>query len=84
MVSWFPGEGSADDIAGPNNGQLENHTTFTEGVLGQGFLFDGIDDAVHAPTAGMPVGSGSRTIEGWVRVDARIRRRGLLLRVRIP
>ncbi len=39
-------------------------------MVGQAFLFDGIDDAVHAPTAGMPVRSGSRTIEGWVRVDA--------------
>ena len=70
LVSWFPAENSAEDIVGPNAGTLENHTSFTQGVVGLAFLFDGIDDSVFASTVGMPVGSGSRTIEGWVRVDS--------------
>jgi uncharacterized repeat protein (TIGR01451 family) len=40
MVSWWPGEGNANDITGGNNGTPTN-TTFTTGEVGQAFSFDG-------------------------------------------
>ena len=43
MVSWWPGEGNANDIQGSNNGTLVNGVTFAQGKVGQAFSFDGAD-----------------------------------------
>jgi len=48
MVSWWPGDGNALDIIGPNDGTLENGATFALGKVGQAFNFDGVDDYVQA------------------------------------
>ncbi len=40
LVSWWPGEGSAADIYGPNNGTAEG-VTFGPGEVGNGFVFEG-------------------------------------------
>ena len=51
MVSWWPGDGDASDIAGANNGTLENGATFTaSGKVGQAFSLDGVDDDVLSPS----------------------------------
>ena len=43
MVSWWPGDGNANDIQGSNNGTLEGSTTFASGKIGQAFSFNGVD-----------------------------------------
>src|SRR5947209_16679255 len=40
MVSWWPGEGNANDIRGENNGVL-NGATIAAGEVGQAFSFNG-------------------------------------------
>jgi hypothetical protein len=68
-LSWWPGNGNTNDVLGPNNGALYNGTTYTQGVRGQAFKFDGVNDSMKAPTVGLPTGNGDRTMELWARLD---------------
>ena len=67
LASWWPGNGDADDVVGGNHGTLENGATFAPGKIGQAFIFDGINDQLTAPTAGLPTGSAARTLMFWTR-----------------
>lgn len=67
MVSWWPGDGNANDIIGSNNGTLHNGAAFTSGMVDQAFTFDGIDDHVQAADTGLPFGSGARTLDFWMK-----------------
>ena len=49
LVSWWPGDGNADDIVGGNNGALVGGTSFAAGMVGQAFDFDGDGDSVDIP-----------------------------------
>jgi len=49
MVSWWPGEGDANDIQGGNNGTLVNGATFAAGKVGIAFSLDGVDDSIQVP-----------------------------------
>jgi uncharacterized repeat protein (TIGR01451 family) len=67
LVSWWPGEGNADDIQDGNNGTLQNGVTFAPGKVGQAFSFDGIDDYVSVPDSGnLHFGTGDFTVSFWV------------------
>jgi Concanavalin A-like lectin/glucanases superfamily len=41
QVGWWSGDGNANDIAGANNGTLQNGAGFAVGKVGQGFQFNG-------------------------------------------
>lgn len=69
LLSWWPGDGNADDIIGSNNGALVGGVTFTAGEVGQAFSFDGIDDIVLAPATGFPMGAASRTVAFWSKIN---------------
>src|ERR1041385_4922746 len=48
LISWWPAEGSAADIAGTNNGVLQGGTTAnTAGIDGTAFNFDGTNNYVQ-------------------------------------
>jgi hypothetical protein len=49
LVSWLPGDGNANDLAGPYDGVLHGGVTFTSGEVEQGFNFDGIDGYIETP-----------------------------------
>ena len=66
MVSWWPGDGNAGDIAGGNHGTLVNGATFALGMVGQAFSFDGIDDAVEIADAPNLNLTQQITIDAWV------------------
>jgi hypothetical protein len=51
LVSWWPGEGDANDIVGNNDGTPVGGTTFAPGIVGQASSFDGMDDVVEVPDA---------------------------------
>src|SRR5215831_6719921 len=51
LVSWWPGDGNADDIWDSNNGTLQGGTTFAPGLVDQAFLLDGINDFVDVGNA---------------------------------
>ena len=70
MVAWWSGDGNALDLAGTNDGILNNGATYTQGKVGQAYFFDGIDDQFEATTEGLPIGDSDRTIEFWVLIDS--------------
>jgi hypothetical protein len=69
LISWWPGDGNADDIIGGNNGTLMNGATFAPGIVAQAFSFDGVDDIVSVGTTGFPTGASARTAAMWVKLD---------------
>ena len=69
LVSWWPGEGNANDIAGTNNGTLMNGVGFVAGEVGQAFSFDGTS-YVSIPDSPSLDGFTNRiTIEAWIKVN---------------
>ena len=51
LVSWWRAEGNAYDSVGGNHGLSQGGTVFAEGIAGQAFSFDGVDDYVDVPHA---------------------------------
>jgi parallel beta-helix repeat protein len=66
LVSWWPGDGNAFDVIGPNDGTLMNGATFAPGKVGQAFSFDGVDDAVAASGTNFD-DLQQLTIDAWVK-----------------
>jgi tetratricopeptide (TPR) repeat protein len=69
LVSWWAGEGNANDSIGANNGVLEGGVTFVPGKVGQAFSFDGSTADVRVPASpSLDVGVGpGMTIAAWIR-----------------
>ncbi len=68
MVSWWPGDGNANDIVGTNNGTLVNGTSFAAGKVGQAFSFDGLDDGFEvtlSPSNPLIITDEPITIDLW-------------------
>jgi subtilase family serine protease len=64
LVAWWPGEGSASDLFGTNDGTLSNGVAFAAGEVGQAFSFNGINQFVSTPTAFTNL-ANTFTIEFW-------------------
>lgn len=64
LVSWWPGDNSALDIVGTNNGTLMNGATFAAGKVGQAFSFDGVNDYVTVPY------TTDLNLQGSITIDA--------------
>ena len=66
LVSWWPGDGNAQDIVGSNDGTLENGATFASGHVGQGFSFDGVDaDVLIGNPTNLKL-TDELTIDAWI------------------
>jgi hypothetical protein len=65
LISWWPAEGNANDIVSTNNGALMNGVSFTNGMVGQGFAFDGADDQVLFP-ASSNLNVTNLTMDAWI------------------
>ncbi len=70
LVSWWPGDGNADDIIGSNPGTLEGGATFAPGLVGQAFSFNGVDGAVET-TATDVMNRLPFTVDAWVNPSLR-------------
>lgn len=69
LVGYWPGEGSAADMASGNNGVLIGNVGFTTGAKGQAFLFDG-NSYVEIPGAGKyQFGTGNFSVAYWMKAD---------------
>jgi len=49
IVSWWPGDGNANDIRGSSNGTLQNGAWFAAGKVGQAFSFSSDGDGAVIP-----------------------------------
>jgi concanavalin A-like lectin/glucanase superfamily protein len=65
-VSWWPGDGNANDIQNGNNGALQNGATFASGKVGSAFSFDGNDDSVEVPFNSNLDLTAALSIDAWV------------------
>lgn len=71
MVSWWTGDGNANDIQDSNTGTLQNGATFAAGNVGQAFSLDGVDDLVSiADNDNLDFGTTTDlTIDFWIKID---------------
>ena len=67
-AGWWKGDGNAEDSAGTNNGTTGGGLTYTRGLIGNGFTFDGTSGFVRiTATTNLDVGRGAGlTIEAWI------------------
>jgi hypothetical protein len=65
LLSWWPGNGNAVDLAGGNSGALVGGVAYVAGEAGQAFSFNGNGEAVSVGFAGS-LRLQSFTIEGWI------------------
>ena len=66
-VGWWPGDGTAQDVVGGNNGTLQGAATFSAGQIGQAFTLSGLTGVVQVPyNSALDPGTGSFTIDAWV------------------
>jgi len=66
MVSWWPAEGTPEDIVGDNDGTLLNETGYDAGRVEQAFGFDGSGDGIligDRPTLRL---TNALTIDAWI------------------
>jgi hypothetical protein len=77
LISWWPGDGNANDIQGSNNGTLQGGVTFGPGLVGQAFRFDGVDGFVSFGKTIGNFGVANFTIDFWIKTTS-VRQEGLL------
>jgi hypothetical protein len=65
IISWWKGEGSGSDTAGPNYGILLNGVVFTNGIWGQAFYFPGSNQCLQIPYSAT-LAASNYSIEAWV------------------
>ena len=70
MVSWWPGDGDANDIQDGNDGTLVNGATFATGEVGQAFSFNGNGQYVSIPAQVYSLQAG--TVDFWVNWDGNL------------
>ena len=67
LISWWSGNGNADDRMNNNPGTAENGTTYGEGKVLGAFSFDGIDDYVWIGNPdNLKLSQGEYTVDAWV------------------
>lgn len=66
LVSWWRGDGNANDSADGNNGTALNGAGYTAGVYGSAFSFDGLNDHVRVPNATNLRLTTALTVSAWV------------------
>jgi uncharacterized repeat protein (TIGR01451 family) len=70
IVSWWPGDGTAADITGTNNGILMDGTSFGTGEVGQAFRLDGVANYVLIPNSATLNPTGPFSIETWIQASS--------------
>lgn len=70
LISWWPGDGNADDIQSGNHGTLQNGTAFAGGMVSQAFSFDGADDYIRINNFSALDGLSNATFEFWINLHS--------------
>lgn len=70
LVSWWGGDGNANDVQGSNPGTLVNAVTFTAGKVGEAFDFGGVNQYVQAPESPSLDIIDALTLEAWIKVKS--------------
>lgn len=70
LVSWWRGDGNANDSADGNNGVPLNGAGYTTGVFGSAFWFDGINDHVRIADSSNLRITSAITLSAWVNISS--------------
>ena len=71
LVGWWTGDGTVADAAGDRPGTLMNGAGYAAGNVGEGFVFDGVDDYVEVADSDLwAFGANDFTIELWTRFNS--------------
>ncbi len=70
LVSWWRGDGNANDSAGSNHGSLLNGGTYAPGVFGLAFSLDGANDHVRVGNSSSLQFTAAMTASAWVRASS--------------
>src|SRR5689334_13046068 len=65
LISWWPGEGTATDIIGSNNGVLVGNVGFVPGMVGQAFALNGTNSYIRVPHSASLNFTNALTVELW-------------------
>ena len=77
MVSWWPGDGNANDIVGGMGGALNGTATYAPGMVAQAFSFTN-NGYVEVPDNQAHIPQGSFTIDAWVRPHSKAPRQSVV------
>ena len=66
MVSWWPGDGNANDIVDANDGTLQDGAGFASGQVDQAFSLDGVNDYVLVPDSASLDLTDQFTLDAWI------------------
>lgn len=66
LVSWWPGDGNANDVRDGNDGKLGNGAMFATGMVEQAFSFDGVDSYVIVQDNNNLDLTNASTLEMWI------------------
>jgi len=66
LVAWWPADGNALDVAGTNNGTLENGASYGPGMVGEAFQFGGVDSYIQVGNNLALDMTNTVTFEGWI------------------
>lgn len=70
LVSWWPGDDNANDIADANNGTPQGHATFAAGLVGQAFSFDGNGDFISIPDSASLDITQAIALDAWIKANS--------------
>jgi hypothetical protein len=71
LLAWWPAEYNAYDVAGTNNGTLENGASFAPGEAGYAFSLNGLNQYVSVPNNTMwGFGTNAFSIDLWANFSA--------------
>ncbi len=71
MVAWWRAEGTALDTTGNSDGTLQGGVSYTNGVAGQTFSFDGNNSGMNVDNlTGLNSGNTPHSIEGWIKIQS--------------
>ena len=65
-MSWWHGDGDANDALGVNDGNASGTVTYVPGMVGTAFHFSG-GGYIVASGNGLPINGADRTLELWAR-----------------
>jgi len=66
LISWWPGDGHAQDVVDGNHGTMENGAGFAPGMVLEAFSFDGVNDYVQVGASQNLVLTTEFTIDFWI------------------
>ncbi len=70
LTAWWTGDGITNDVYNGFDASLVNGASYAPGLVGQAFVFDGIDDFVSAPhSPALNFGIDDFTVVFWVNAD---------------